>query len=240
MIKKLLCIAILLLLTACSEESVIVKKESTSEDAATDPEIVEQQNSNKKETDKFIEFALPDEQVMINLEMVPILNVFLQTAANKDKAIAKMDLTRINVDSKSVYLLEFSCHNKLCSYLLLDQSQKNQAFLVADMAQSEQVQLSPDNSKIMLHFNRKLSFPVPLSDIVVIDLDNWKPLKLKNVAAEEKLLDFRWPLISSFWVDNNTIEVFKPDLPKVTTSNIANWQKSNMPINKIQFDTLKK
>ncbi|GAA0613754.1 hypothetical protein GCM10009001_33740 [Virgibacillus siamensis] len=236
MVKKFLLIG-LLLLTACSEEPVIVKKEEPPKNADQDPEIVEQQSSDNKAADKFIEFALPDEQVMINLEMVPILNVFLKTVVNKDKAIADMDLTRINADSKNLYLLEFSCHNELCSYLLLDQSQKNQAYLVADMAQSMQIQLSPDDSKIMLHFNREQSLPVPLSDITVINLDEWKPVKLKNITTEEKLLGFSWPLISSFWVDNNTIEVLKPNVSNVTKSTMMQWQKNEMPITKVKFNT---
>lgn len=236
MIKKLLCIGLLLLLTACSEEPVIVKKEPSPKNADKEPEIVEQQSSEEDKTDKFIEFALPEQQVMINLEMIPILNVFLQTAVNKDKAISEMDLTRISADNKTLYLLEFSCYNKLCSYLLLDQSQKNQAYLVADMAQSMQIQLSPDNSKILLHFNRKRSLPVPLSDIVVIDLVTWQPIVLNSVTTEEKLLDFNWPLISSYWIDNNTIEVFKPNIPTVTESNLGRWQKNEMPITKVQFN----
>lgn len=236
MVKKILCIVLLLLLlNACSEDPVIVKKDPSPVSASKEPEIVEQQSGDKEETDKFVEFALPDEQVMINLEMVPILNVFLQTAVNKDKAIEKMDLSRINTKNEDLYLLEFSCHKNLCSYLLLDQSQKNQAFLVADMAKSLQIQLSPDNSKILLQFNRKQSLPVPLSDIVVVDLTEWKLLELKNGDVEENLLDYNWPLISSYWLDNKTIEVFKPDISKPTKADIAKWQKNKMPIKKIQF-----
>ncbi|WP_077325851.1 hypothetical protein [Virgibacillus siamensis] len=237
MLKKVMCfMLLLLLLAACSEEPVIVKKDSPPENPDSNPAIVKKQTNVQDEAEKFVEFALPDEQIMINLEMVPILNVYLRTSKNREKAIREMNLSRIEADSKELYLLEFSCHKKLCSYLLLDKSKKNQAYLVADMAKSMQIQLSPDNDKIMLHFNRKQTTPVPLSDIVVIDLKNWVPLTLENKSTDEQLLGFKWPLISSYWFDNNTIEVVKPAVPKPTKSNMDKWQQNSVPVTKIQFD----
>lgn len=206
---------------------MIVKKDTNPVDPNQDPEFVEEQNDDDDEVDQFIEFTLPSEEVMINLEMVPILNTYLQATKNHRQAIEEMNMLRINVTDKSLYLLEFSCHDDLCSYLLLDQTKDNQAYLVADMAKSIQTKISPDNTKILMHFNRELKSPVPFSNIIVIDLEEWVLVPLeKKMNDEEEILNYKWPIITAEWADNNTISVKQPDITEPTPKSIEEWQES--------------
>ncbi|WP_099157892.1 hypothetical protein [Virgibacillus ndiopensis] len=235
MFKRLtLLFFICILLTACSkDEPVIVKKDAKAADPNEEPELVEQKSN--EETDEFIEFALPDEKIMINLEMVPILNEYLYATKDRKKAIEKMKMLRIDAIERDIYLLEFSCKNGLCSYLLLDQSKENQAFLVADLAKSIQTKLSPDHSKILLQFNRETALPIPLSNLVVIDLKNWELVSLTNDTNEAKLLHYSWPIVTAEWLDNQTITAMIPTVSDPTNDLLLQWQEAGSKTTSIQF-----
>ncbi|MFB4169522.1 hypothetical protein [Virgibacillus sp. JSM 102003] len=225
---RLLCLSVLLLLAACSEEPVIVQKDTKLVDPNQDPEFVEEQNEDE-EVDQYIEFALPEEEVMINLEMVPILDAYLQATQSRQQALEKMNMFRISATDKNLYLLEFSCHDELCSYLLLDQTMDNQAYLVADLAKYIQAKVSPENTKILLRFNRNLKTPSPYSNIAVIDLEEWELLPLVNETNDKDLLNYKWPILAANWVDDDTISVFHPDITEPSPENIKKWQESERP-----------
>lgn len=236
MLKRMLCIGLLILLVACTEEQVIVKKDSPPKNPNENPEFVEKKNDDKEEVDEFIEFALPNEEVMINLGMVPILNEFLHATKNREQAIKKMNLLRIHVTDRNLYLLEFSCENQMCSYLILDQTKDNQAYLVADLAKLIQTKFSPNNSKILIHFNRKVATTtVPFSDIVVIDLEKWELIQLKNLTNDTKLLNYKWPIVTAEWKGDKTFSVLQPDIKEPTTENIERWQKGDKPTKSVEF-----
>ncbi|WP_188454578.1 hypothetical protein [Virgibacillus oceani] len=225
---------LLLLLAACSKDDpVIVKKGTKAADPNEEPELVEQKN--KEDIDQFIEFALPDEKVMINLEMVPILNEYLYAMKDQEIAIEQMKMLKIDAIERDIYLLEFSCQKELCSYLLLDQSKENQAFLVADLAKAIQTKLSPDHSKILLQFNRETFLPVPLSDLVVIDLKNWQPVSLVNETNESKLLHFSWPIVTAEWLDDHTLTARIPTVTEPSANLLKNWQETGSKTTSIQF-----
>lgn len=225
MSMRLLCLSVLLLLTACSEEPVIVQKDTKLVDPNQDPEFVEEQNEDE-EVDQYIEFTLPEEEVMINLKMVPILDAYLQATQSRQQALDKMNMFRISATDKYLYLLEFSCQDELCSYLLLDQTMDNQAYLVADLAKYIQAKVSPDNTKILLRFNRKLKAPAPYSNIAVIDLEEWELMQLVNETNDKDVLNYKWPILSANWVDDDTISVSHPDITEASPENIEKWHES--------------
>ncbi|WP_106497811.1 hypothetical protein [Lentibacillus sp. Marseille-P4043] len=223
------------LLSACSKNgSAIIKKDSPPTDPNENPELIEEENED--EVSEFIEFALPNEEVMINLEMVPILNSYLEATADREKAIKNMNMLQIQAENSEMYLLEFSCHNDFCSYLLLDQSKDNQAILVADLAKSIQSKLSPDKSKLFLQFNRATKLPLPLTDIVVIDLEQWKPLQLTNKTDDRQVLDYNWPIITAEWMDNQKIRASLPDIAEPVSDIIQEWQQSGKKTTTIELD----
>ncbi|MGY0692174.1 hypothetical protein ACW2QC_05180 [Virgibacillus sp. FSP13] len=214
-----------ILLAACSKNSsAIIKKDSPPTDPNENPELIEEESED--EVNEFIEFALPNEEVMINLEMVPILNSYLKATADRKKAIENMNMLQIQAETSEIYLLEFSCHNDLCSYLLLDQSKDNQAILVADLAKSVQSKLSPDKSRLFLQFNRETKLPLPLTDIVIIDLEQWKQLPLTHKTDDKQILDYNWPIITAEWVDNQQISASLPDIVEPASDAIHEWQQS--------------
>lgn len=235
MVKQLLFIVFVLLLfmTACKDEPVLVKEDSQPENPNKKPEIVEQQqDGEEEEIDEFIEFTLPDEKVMINLKMVPILDEYLHAAKDPQQVIERMNIERISITNDNLYLLKFSCQNNLCSYMVLDQTKDNQAYLIADLAKIKQMEVSPEETKIFFHFDRNIESPVPPSDIVVIDLEKWEPLTLENQRDDKKLLDYNWPIITADWKDDQTISVTVPDTEE---TNLLQWYEGNKRAERINF-----
>ncbi|MUK90253.1 hypothetical protein GMD78_17915 [Ornithinibacillus sp. L9] len=199
MIKKLSFIfCMIILVTACSKsEPALVKKDTPPSQPKDSPELIEQPNDDE-ETDEFIEFTLEDEVVMINLHLVPILRQYLHAVSKRDEIIKEMNIQRIHEEpDNSVYLLEFSCNHVLCSYLLLDQSKENTGHLVADLATLSSVKLSPDETKLLLVFHRESSLPLPMANIVVLDLEKWKAVKLENITNDDYILNYSWPILSA-------------------------------------------
>ncbi|MBT2216229.1 hypothetical protein KK120_10380 [Virgibacillus dakarensis] len=231
MVKKIvLLLVVLAFVTACSKhESVVVKKEAN-DDPNENPELVEQNNDD--DANEFIEFALPEEKVMVNLKMVPILNSYLEASANRAEAIKNMTILPIQAGNTNLYLLEFSCSNDLCSYILLDQSKDNPALLVADLARTVQSKLSPDNSKILLQFNREASLPIPLTNLVVVDLVEWEQISLTN---DLQVLAFHWPIITAEWTDDQTITVSLPDVTEPVNKLLQQWQEAGKPITTVDL-----
>ncbi|SFB35227.1 hypothetical protein SAMN04488072_11824 [Lentibacillus halodurans] len=234
--KKFVAFIILIFLVACTEEPVIVKSDSSPEDPDQEPEIVEQENDDKEEVEAFIEFTLPEEEIMINLKMVPILDSYLQAAENRWQAIAEMTLEPIITADKDLYLLEFSCQEKLCSYLLLDRTEeKNKAYLIADLAELFQKTISPDDTKVLFHFNREQSSHLPYSDFTVIDLEKWELIPLDIHEEEQVMLDYTWPILNVEWIGNNNLSVTIPDIAEPTPENIKQWQDTEKPTTMVEF-----
>ncbi|ASN05937.1 hypothetical protein [Virgibacillus necropolis] len=231
--KCILLFGLLLLLIACqNEEQVIVKKKNVAPTTKENPELVEQ--SSKDEVDEMVEFILPEEKVMINLEMVPILNAYLSAAKDRAKAVESMHLRPVPYDNGHLYLLKFSCVNESCSYLLLNKNEGNQAYLVADLAQSSKITLSPDSTKILLQFNRVDS---TLSNLVVINILEWELLPLRNATNEMELLDYRWPILTSEWIDNQTVSISIPALDEPSSNLLAEWNESGGATQEITLTT---
>ncbi|PAV28800.1 hypothetical protein CIL05_14325 [Virgibacillus profundi] len=222
--KKILSILILILLAACvKEEPAIEKTDTVTDDPSNEPELVEEVNENEDEVEEYIEFAFEDEQIRINLKMVPILDAYLNAVNDRQTAIEKMEIERIYADSPSMYLLEFSCQNNLCSYLLFNSNADTQTYLLADLAKSVSMIGSPDHTKMLFLFQRNSSLPLPLTNMVVIDLEAWEPLPLINETTDSNILDYTWPLISAEWIDNETISAAKPAVLEPSGELINEW-----------------
>src|SRR5699024_10511538 len=156
--------------------------------------------------------------------MVPILNDYIEASASPQKDIHNMKLERVEHTDKKLYILSFSCHEDLCSYIILDRSGDNQAILLADIASLEKMSPSPDDTKLLLRFERETTLPLPLSDIVVIDTENWQKLAPKNITDNTDPLEYSWPLLDADWSDDEKIRVSKPDKDKPTEKGIKKWK----------------
>ncbi|WP_345824074.1 hypothetical protein [Ornithinibacillus xuwenensis] len=239
MMQKLLGFLLLLLLgiTGCSnDQPAIVKVDTPPDKVSEEPELVEEVSEDEEEVDEFIEFPLEDEVVRVNLNRVPILQAYLQAASNRQNVIETMKIERITSnDETNMYLLAFSCKNLQCSYLLLDETVENSGFLVADLASFETSSLSPDQTKLLLKFNRQSTLKLPVSDIVVIDLKNWEELSLQNTDEINDILDFQWPILGADWVNDETISISIPDILQLTTEQLEYWELHNNATNDILF-----
>lgn len=202
---------IIVLIVSCTDnmESDIEHVIPDPENTKSEPELIKEETED--DVEEYIEFFLDDEQVTINLRAMPILNNYLQGTSNRRKTIEEMELTRIYSDEESIYLLEFSCNNALCSYIVLNQNRENPSFLVADLARMLEIKVSPDKSKLLFLFERDTGPSQALKDIVVIDIEDWSQLPLVNETTDEQILNYKWPLKEVEWLDDETISVIRPD-----------------------------
>ena len=214
---------ILLLLPACSKkEPAVVKKESPPEITESDPELVEQ--VIKEESEEFIEFSLKDEKVLINLKMVPILDEYLQASRDKQRKIKQMELIELEKkENENIYILKFSCYEEQCSYILLDQDSDNTAFLLADLAELAEVKLSPDESRILFHFNRESTFSIPFSNLTVIDVEAWERLSPIPEIETKSMLQFEWPILSASWQGNDAVVAEFPNVTEPNEEQFFEW-----------------
>ncbi|MFD1361530.1 hypothetical protein [Lentibacillus salinarum] len=234
--KKFLAIIILVILTACTEEPVIVKSDAPPDAPEQKPEIVEQQTDDEEEVEEFIEFALPEEKIMVNLKMVPILDSYLQAVPNRQKAIGQMTLDPIQATDKNLYMLAFSCRETACSYLLMDRTEENKTYLLADLAELSQTVLSPDGTNVMFHFTREESpSHLPLSDIVVIDLEKWEPMTPDHLQADSFALSYTWPIQFVEWTDNRNLTATVPDISEPSAEKIMAWANTEKPTKTIEL-----
>lgn len=234
MFKHMLSLCFVCLLVACSsDEPVIEKKSSKPDHPEEEPELIEEVNGDEKVS--FIEFSLLDEQIKINLNMVPILNDYIEASASTEDAIQKMNIERVHDTNQKLYVLSFSCNDDLCSYILLDRNNGKQAILLADIASLVQITPSPDDSRLLVEFERKTSSPLPLTDIIVIDTEKWEKLKLENETNDMDLLDFTWPLLGAEWSEDDHIRISKPEIDEPTEKHILEWEGSDQPTTDILF-----
>lgn len=213
---------LMLILAACSnEQPAIVKVETPPENTKDEPELIEEITENEK-VDEYIEFTLEEEVVRVNLNQIPILSSYLHAAKDRQRVIETMDFQHLlNKDDNDIYLLEFSCNQmEHCSYLLLDHNSENTDFLVADLAKYEEFILSPEETKLLIKFSRDTSQGYFVSNIVVIDLEEWTIMSLENDDITTNLLDFNWPILSVGWMDEESISISVPDALPTNTEQL--------------------
>ncbi|WP_051359320.1 hypothetical protein [Paucisalibacillus globulus] len=203
---------LLFFVVACTNhEPAIVKVDTPPEEVAEEPELIEEVSDNE-EVDEFIEFKLDEEVLRVNLKQIPILSAYLHAADDRQAVIEEMGIQHIlNKDGNIIYLLEFSCTNEECSYLLLDETSENTGLLVADLAIFEHVTISPEDSKLLLKFNRNSTHEFPLSNVVVIDLEEWHVLSIENDSITNNFLDYQWPILFVSWIDEESLSITVPD-----------------------------
>jgi len=196
-------------------------------EAATAVEENDSSAEVKEEVVEFIEFDVDGNDVVLDVHKIPILYEFLNGQKDQQLDVSDMELERIPLEHENIYTLSFSCVNERCSHLLLHQDQNKQTFLVADMAQYVNSHISPDETKIALHFNRSLGADtVTLSNLIIMDVKNWEVQPITNEETEISLLNYRWPFVAIEWLDNESIAISIPDLIEPNKDSFEEWSSS--------------
>ncbi|WP_067730098.1 hypothetical protein [Oceanobacillus damuensis] len=224
MIKKFIMISVLLVAAGCSSNSKAIEKVDTVPlETEKQPALIEQEEED--EIEQYIEFFLNDEQVLINLQMVPILKEYLNGVKNRKATINEMKLERLPLDDHQIYLLEFSCFSEACSYLLFNQSGENPAYLVADLAKFKKMLVSPEESKVAIQFGRINNQNFETDHLVVTDLKQWKVLSLNNETNDANILNYKWPYVTVHWIDEESLNVNIPDVIEPSSQNFSEWSQ---------------
>lgn len=212
-------------ITACSSnngDEAIMKADYMDEDmvaSAKSDEI----KSEEATALEYIEFNLDEEQILIDIGKIPILHEFLRIHQQPQKATQEMNLEKIELALQNIYILSFSCNNERCSYILLHEDQKKRAALVADMAQLVGSYVSPDQSKIALQFNRQSEETIPLSNLVIFDINEWQSLSISKEEMLPNILNYNWPFLSVEWVNGESIAISIPDLIEPNKEYYDEW-----------------
>ncbi|MFD1849221.1 hypothetical protein [Oceanobacillus bengalensis] len=211
--KLFILVMFVTLIAGCSDntEPVIQKVENIGNKGDNSkPELIEEEVEDEQEIIEYIDFSVDDQLVRVNLDGIPILNNYLIGIIDKETAVEGMNLEEI--EGQSIYLLEFSCQNDLCSYLIINQNEEDQSYLLTDLARYETTHFSPDGSKLAIQFSRPSSHDYPLHHIITINTETWELLDLQNETESESILQYTWPYISVEWIDDTSISVTKQSL----------------------------
>ncbi|GAA4071203.1 hypothetical protein [Amphibacillus indicireducens] len=227
MYKKYLLSLLFIILVGCSKEPPIIIQEVTDPTSETSIDLVAEEFSDV-ENAQFLEFTLSDQQISLNIDKIPILANFLKNHNDRDQAIQNMQLTQILKDKfDSFFLLSFACQDNSCSYVLIN-TESEYSKLLADQARTVKINVSPDESYLLIQFERQLrTNPRVTNKLFVLDLDTWEEIIL---TFEDKdmtsLHSFRWPILDAEWRNDDELEITLPDLEIPSTSTLANWSES--------------
>lgn len=204
-------LSLLLMLSACStdESSSPIQRA----DDRAELNIADESDSSVEEEQLVsleMEFITNGESVTISPRDIPILQQYLLAQDHPEEAVAKMDLQKQESGSFAFFILQFSCHDSLCSHLLLHPSDRNISFLAADLAEFESFHPSPDESKILLHFTRPGEEEMDLSNIIAFDLSSWSSLLVASESEEMDRIRYTEPIIAVDWLDDASFSVTFP------------------------------
>ncbi|MCZ0703946.1 hypothetical protein J2T56_002179 [Natronobacillus azotifigens] len=228
-----------LLLIGCSNQAPIIVQEETNVDDE-DINLIEQESEDEEEVQRILEFTLPMQQISLHLDQIPILNNYLAKHQNRKQAIEQMELTRV-IDSEELdkvaplFVLSFACVDNTCSYLLLN-TETERSKLLADNATLKSINISPDEDKLLLVFERPGESELwTKQKIIVFDLNTWNALSLNTIDETNfQLHQFLWPIIEVNWQDNKTITVTLPAVNEPTDEQLNTWYELSQNTQEVQ------
>ncbi|MDL4842174.1 hypothetical protein [Aquibacillus rhizosphaerae] len=223
-------VLIIFFLVACSEESPTITKIDSSENNINQkPALIENEleENNDEEKELLLEFKLPNEIVTINLERVGILKNYLDGVENSQIEINNMNLLPLEIPNETLYLLEFSCQNNTCSYLLLDQGNDDgRSLLIADLAKYQQLIPSPDNDKLLFVFSRNSDLAdYEKNRTIIIDMNEFISIHITN-PNDKRFFEYQWPFEHITWKDNTTVTITIPEVLEPDSSLLNAWLQS--------------
>ncbi|WP_026771431.1 MULTISPECIES: hypothetical protein [Sediminibacillus] len=231
--------------SACSNndsQPVVVKSEEQTDATEKKPVLVEKDTEENDDIsgqeEMLLEFTLPNEQVVIDLNQVTILKHYLSAVADREAEIEDMALTRVDIpDKDTIYLLEFSCRADACSYLLLNQQEEGGSYLAADLAMFKSASISPENDLLLLLFNRKepgLETELTKDKMVIVDLEQMSRQRTLMDSGEPFKNEYHWPVLSATWKNNQVLSVTIPAISD-TEESLENWYQSDQPTKSIEL-----
>ncbi|WP_053219853.1 hypothetical protein [Virgibacillus senegalensis] len=241
----LILMIIMMMVSACSDEEgqpVLVKSEEQADASEKKPVLVEkeaeEQDEDSEQEEMFLEFTLPSEQVVIDLNQVKILKHYLSAAEDRETEIDGMSITRVDIpDKDTIYLLEFSCREDNCSYLLLNQQEEGGSFLAADLAMFKSASISPENDLLLLLFQRKqpsIHEDITRDKMVIVDLTDMRRQKTLMDNGEPFKNEYNWPILSASWKNNQSLSVTLPDSEE-TDESLETWYESEQPTKTLEL-----
>ncbi|WP_407268186.1 hypothetical protein [Radiobacillus sp. PE A8.2] len=221
---------LLLLLISCSQQQVEQSNEENAQSEKQPSLTIEDTDEVIENEELYIEISQNNEKVKLNLTNIPILNNYLKASPDTQKAINSISVSPIEATELiSLYLLEFSCSNSRCSYILLDQSDESRSYLLADLAELDTISASPSQDKLMFVFKRMKQTKVEtaiFNKLVIMDIVNWKTLPFTSTLPNS-LTKYTSPILTTYWKDDQSILVTVPDVIEPNVDSIVSWELSS-------------
>ncbi|MBX0356707.1 hypothetical protein [Halobacillus sp. Nhm2S1] len=195
----------LLLLVGCSSnadaEDTLNINPLEGEDALTEEETAEG-NGNK------MQLTLDGVSYPFTAKDYPILSQYIHNFDQPEEYLRKLPFSKIREDQ---YLVEFACHEKRCSHLLID-FQQNHSFLMSDLSQLVSSHISPDQQYVAFLFERTHE-EMAVHQLVVMDLDTLEPIELE--PGEDHLLpkpnQYQYAIHSVTFMDEERLQITSDD-----------------------------
>ncbi|GAA0494037.1 hypothetical protein GCM10008986_20690 [Salinibacillus aidingensis] len=208
--KWLLFLSMALIFIGCSEDNNESQVKET-----TDKEEVTQETENKEEAlPETLSIPVTDteDSVTIHLENAPLLGRYIAASGKQPEEMAQSFKARhLTDEAGGLYMMSYACQEdkRSCSYLLIQKGEEENTVPLTDLAAFVSYQLSPDQEKIMLFFERGQK-ETKTHDIQVVDLTEHKLLSLQNEDLTEEVLNYNNPIEAMEWADSDTIKVRVP------------------------------
>lgn len=190
-------ILLFIILVGCEEnEPAITKIEEPPAEESTIEEVPE---VTFTEEDKILEFLINDSVISIDANKIGILNAYLNTVKNTSIAIENMELNQISLnDQNEIYVLEFSCFENKCSYLLLNQEVNHESYLLDDLTKLNSFIVSPDGVYTLFTLqNSKETY------FKIFNNQTWSTVPF----TQSFFLQPSTIISSSKWLDNETAQL---------------------------------
>ncbi|SET93421.1 hypothetical protein SAMN05421676_11168 [Salinibacillus kushneri] len=224
--RWVLFMSMMLIFIGCSEN-----EENQELDVTDNKENTEQTEEAKALPETLsIPVMTKENSVTIHLENAPLLGHYLSTAKDDVNEIGQTFRAQLLTEETddALYMMSYACQGEesICSYLLVEKGKEEESVIpLTDLASFVSYQLSPDQEKIMLYFERVINGKKK-HHIQVVDLYEHKILSLNNEDLTEQVLDYNYSIESMEWVDTNKIKIRVPssihfDEKKKNTDNLG-------------------
>lgn len=171
-------------------------------------------------------FTENGEEHIFLLKDLPLIDKYLQHAGDATLEIARMKLSsfdRID-ETSSFFVLQYGCSKDLCSHLFIKKEEKDvQSKLISDFATLKEVKWSTEQQFLSFHFTEPEGDSFTRDTLYVIDVRDLDKMQLITPEENQVSLTHEWPILSTDWVNNDTIAVTIPDVSESSTEAIMSW-----------------
>jgi hypothetical protein len=194
-------------------------EEPTEVNPVEEGEIEIKAEGHASEEEKKLQLTIGEKTYPFLYKDFPILSQYVHNFERPEEKLRQLPFTEIKNDR---YLVEFACHEKRCSHLMIDFKEKH-SFLMSDLSTLLSTEVSPDQQFIAFLFERTQG-DAKKHQLIVMDLVHLAPVELE--AAD----DFRLPKPNQYQYTIQSVTFMDEEKLKITSTDPMASGENNKPI----------